>query len=80
MEGIDGRIQFERPAAAEPTAVEVLRDDPTSRKRFLSMAGAGAAGGLAVLLAACGDDDKTTSAGARPASTAESTPVEARRT
>jgi rubrerythrin len=38
-----------------------LRDDPTSRKRFLRMVGgAGATGALGLLLAACGGDDKKT--------------------
>ena len=37
------------------------KDDPSSRKRFLRMVGgAGAAGALGVLLAACGGDKKDT--------------------
>jgi rubrerythrin len=40
-------------------ALARLRDDPTSRKRFLRMVGgAGATGALGLLLAACGGDDK----------------------
>ena len=39
-------------------ALDELAQDPTSRKRFLSMVGgAGAAGALAMFMAACGDDD-----------------------
>jgi rubrerythrin len=47
-------------------ALARLRDDPTSRKRFLRMVGgAGATGALGLLLAACGgDDEKTTSTAA----------------
>jgi len=33
--------------------------DPLSRRRFLRTSGAGLVGGSAVVLAACGDDDKT---------------------
>jgi rubrerythrin len=45
--------------AENESALDELRDDPSSRKRFLKMAGgAGAAGALSVLLAACGKDDK----------------------
>jgi len=41
-------------------ALSELRDDATSRKKFLRMAGgAGAASALTALLAACGKDDKT---------------------
>ena len=69
--------QFEKPAAAEPTAVEELRDDTASRKRFLKLAGAGAAGGLAVLLAACGSDDKQARSGSGASAAAESTPSSA---
>ena len=46
-----------RPAAA----VEELAADPASRKRFLRMAGAGAAGALAVAIAACGGGDDESS-------------------
>ena len=42
-----------------PGAVEELRRDDASRKRFLKMVGgAGAAGALSILMAACGSDDK----------------------
>ena len=62
-------------------AVHELRDDPASRKRFLTMAGAGAVGGLAVLLAACGGDDDNNSGSngggtSTSAATPESTPEE----
>jgi len=40
------------------SALEELTKDPSSRKRFLGMVGgAGAAGALAMFMAACGDDD-----------------------
>ena len=39
-------------------ALDELTKDPSSRKRFLSMVGgAGAAGALAIFMAACGEDD-----------------------
>ena len=42
----------------DPAAIDELRDDSQSRKRFLKMVGgAGAAGALSLLIAACGDDD-----------------------
>ena len=45
-------------APREPAALDELRDDPQSRKRFLKMVGgAGAAGALSLLIAACGGDD-----------------------
>ena len=43
-------------------AVEELKRDETSRKRFLTMAGVGAASSFAILLAACGDDDEDSGA------------------
>jgi rubrerythrin len=54
---------------APDSAVRELEDDPTSRKRFLTMVGgAGAAGALSILIAACGgdDDDKSTSSSTTP--------------
>jgi rubrerythrin len=48
----------------EPTALEEIQDDPRSRKQFLSMAGVGAGGALALLVAACGSDKKTASTAA----------------
>ena len=70
--------QIERPRAPQ-SAVFELRDDAASRKRFLRMAGAGAAGGLALLFAACGDDDNKTSTGSSATdsdtSTSEATPA-----
>jgi rubrerythrin len=39
------------------SALRQVEDDPASRKRFLKMVGAGGAGALALLVAACGDDD-----------------------
>lgn len=51
----------------EAPALAELRADPSSRKSFLRLAGAGAAGGLAALMAACGDarqtDSSTTDSG-----------------
>ncbi len=50
-------------AHKEPAALDELRDDPQSRKRFLKMVGgAGAAGALSLLIAACGGDDDDESA------------------
>ena len=46
-------------------AMDELREDPTSRKRFFKMAGGGAvATAFAAFAAACGDDDKAGSSGA----------------
>ena len=60
----------------ETGALEELRDDPSSRKRFLkAVGGSGAAAALGVLLAACGDDDKKSggsSTGSMTTSTAAS--------
>jgi rubrerythrin len=48
-----------RDPGESPGAVEELRRDDASRKRFLKMVGgAGAAGALSILMAACGSDDK----------------------
>lgn len=68
-------------AHKEPAALDELRDDPQSRKRFLTMVGgAGAAGALSLLIAACGgdDDDKSSSStlgtdttGAKPSSSSK---------
>ena len=56
----------------EPTALEEIKNDPSSRKQFFAVAGAGAAGAMAVLLAACGgDDDKATTTGAAGAATSD---------
>ena len=45
-------------------ALDELTNDPSSRKRFLGMVGgAGAAGALALFMAACGDDDDDETAG-----------------
>jgi rubrerythrin len=44
------------------SAMEELRNDPSSRKRFLrSVGGVGAAGAFAAFLAACGSDNKSSS-------------------
>jgi rubrerythrin len=52
------------------SALDELRDDPSSRKKFLKMAGgAGAAGALSLLLAACGKDDKKTATTSQQADT-----------
>ena len=47
-----------------PGALRELADDPSDRKRFLRMmGGAGAASAFAIFVAACGDDDGSTSGG-----------------
>jgi rubrerythrin len=48
----------------QTSALEELRRDESSRKRFLKMAGVGAASSFALLLAACGDDEDEESSGA----------------
>ena len=56
------------------SAMEELRDDPASRKRFLKMMGsAGGASALAIFMAACGSSDKKTTSTASGGSTATST-------
>lgn len=57
----------------DQTALEEIRDDAASRKRFLKMMGTGGAAGLGLLLAACGSDKKTTSTGAAAAAGADTT-------
>jgi rubrerythrin len=53
-----------------PNAVPELASDPTSRKKFLRMAGGtGVAASFAVFLAACGDDKSSSSAKSTPMST-----------
>jgi hypothetical protein len=42
-------------------AVRQIESDPASRKKFLKMVGAGGAGALALLVAACGDDEQGSS-------------------
>ena len=51
-------------------ALRQLDSDPASRKRFLKMVGAGGAGALALLVAACGSDDNDS--GSKTGSTAAS--------
>ncbi len=47
----------------QPVAMERLARDPSSRKRFLAMVGGtGAASAFGIFLAACGDDNKDTTA------------------
>ena len=48
-------------ARPQDSAVRRIDSDPASRKKFLKMVGAGGAGAFALLLAACGDDDSTSS-------------------
>jgi len=67
--------QYETPPV-ERSALDELAADAASRKRFLKMAGTGMAGGLAVLFAACGNDDDTgttTGTTAQESATAEAT-------
>ena len=53
-----------------PNAVPELASDPTSRKKFLRMAGGtGIAASFAVFVAACGDDKSSSSAKSTPMST-----------
>ena len=52
----------------QDTALRELDSDPASRKRFLKMVGAGGAGALALLVAACGDDNSDS--GSKTGSTA----------
>ena len=63
-------------ARAPDGALHELADDPQSRKRFLRMVGgAGAAGALTLLIAACGgdDDEGAGNSGATPAAEGKST-------
>jgi rubrerythrin len=53
---------------SEQGALHELREDPGSRRNFLRITGAGAAGALGVLIAACGGDDGSGSAASMPAS------------
>jgi rubrerythrin len=54
-------VSDERGDAARP-AMQELAEDPSSRKRFLSMmGGAGAASAFAIFLAACGGDEEESS-------------------
>jgi len=49
------------PTGGAKSALDELRDDASSRKKFLKMTGgAGAAGALSLLIAACGGSDKNT--------------------
>jgi rubrerythrin len=59
----------EQQPGPEP-AIQELARDPGSRKRFLKLAGAGAAGALGAFIAACGSNDKGTSS-----ATTSSTPA-----
>jgi rubrerythrin len=55
---------------APRSAVDELRDDASSRKRFLKLAGGGAlASTFALLAAACGDDEEDGAAGGQGADT-----------
>jgi rubrerythrin len=53
---------------SEQGALHELSKDPGSRRSFLRMSGAGAAGALGVLIAACGGDKQSGSAAGKPAS------------
>jgi rubrerythrin len=54
------------------SALRELADDPSSRKRFMKMlGGAGAVSAFTAVLAACGDDEKASSAAAMPAASDE---------
>src|SRR4051794_21696648 len=43
----------------QDSALRQIDNDPASRSKFLKMVGAGGAGAFALLIAACGDDDKS---------------------
>jgi hypothetical protein len=50
---------MDRTEQSQPAALEELATDPSSRKRFLRMAGGGAvASALSVAIAACGEDEE----------------------
>jgi rubrerythrin len=51
----------------DQTALDEIRDDAASRKRFLKMVGTGGAASLGLLLAACGSDKKKTTSTAAAA-------------
>jgi len=61
------------------SALAELTRDPASRKKFLRMAGAGGAGALSLLIAACGSSkkSKSTSSATTPASTSGSSGTKA---
>jgi rubrerythrin len=52
------RSATEQQPGPEP-AIQELAREPASRKRFLKLAGAGAAGTLGAFIAACGSDDES---------------------
>ncbi len=54
-------------------AMEELAADPTSRSRFFKMMGGAGAGAFAIFLAACGDDNKTSSSASTTKSTTAGT-------
>jgi rubrerythrin len=58
----------------DQSALRELADDPTSRKRFLRMGGSGVAASLAVLIAACGSEDKKTASRSKPKPAAGNAP------
>ena len=61
------------PHQDERSALEELEREPGSRAQFLKMVGgAGAAGALAVFLAACGDDDEESTSGSSGSSSSSS--------
>jgi len=64
------QVPHDPEAPQSPGALDRIADDPHNRKKFLSMAGVGAAGALSVFLAACGDDDKKTTSTAATAAAA----------
>ena len=57
----------------DQTALDEIRMDAASRKRFLKMVGGGGAAGLGLLLAACGGGKKTTSTMATTGAAADTT-------
>jgi len=61
----------------QPSALDRVVNDPVSRRRFMALAGGGAAVGLTAVLAACGSDSSSvaTTAGTTAATTATTKPV-----
>ena len=61
------------PKMSEKSALKRLSEDPVSRRRFVAVGGTGTASALALFLAACGDDEKSTSTSSSSSTTESST-------
>jgi hypothetical protein len=53
----------------KPSALDRVVSDPVSRRKFMALAGGGAAVGLSAVLAACGSDSNTAATTASPTTT-----------